>query len=79
MIRLIKGGCFMAICPLIQKDCLQDNCEWWSSGINKRGVIGLGVLLEGLHDMAAMAYQEFVGVVIEENDLEENDDETVSE
>ena len=53
----------MATCPLIQKDCLQDNCEWWSEGISKCGILGIGLLLEGLHDMGVGAYQEYVGPV----------------
>jgi hypothetical protein len=61
----------MAICPLIQKDCLQDNCEWWSEGISKCGLMGIGLLLEGLHDMAAMTFQEYVGVIVQEDEEDE--------
>jgi hypothetical protein len=59
----------MAVCPLIQKDCLKDNCEWWSSGISKCGVIGIGMLLEGLHDMGAMTYQEFMEPLGEDEEV----------
>ncbi len=49
----------MAVCPLIQKECLKEGCEWWAGGINKCTIIALTVLLERVHDMSATAYQEY--------------------
>lgn len=49
----------MAMCPLIQKECVQDQCEWWAAGIKKCSLIAMAILLERVHDMGANAYQEY--------------------
>lgn len=49
----------MAMCPLLQKECIKEECEWFAAGVNKCSVVALGMLLERVHDMSATAYQEY--------------------
>lgn len=50
----------MALCPLINKECVKEECEWWAGGIQKCTVVALCMLLERVHDMGATAYSEYL-------------------
>jgi len=52
----------MKLCPLLSKECIGDDCEWFAGGINRCTVVALGVLCEEMHDMGVMTYDRFVKV-----------------
>jgi hypothetical protein len=50
----------MALCPLIQKDCIQEACEWYAGGIRKCSLVALAVLGERIHDISVFAYDKYI-------------------
>ncbi|MBI3928960.1 MAG: hypothetical protein HY319_25685 [Armatimonadetes bacterium] len=50
----------MALCPLLQKECLRNECQWWAGGIQTCTVVALGMMLERVHDMGANAYNQWL-------------------
>lgn len=50
----------MAICPLIQKECIKNECAWFAGKINQCAIIALGLLTEEIHDMGVFAYDKYV-------------------
>lgn len=50
----------MKFCPLLQKECIADECEWYAGGIQRCTMVALGMLGEGVHDMWVGAYKRYV-------------------
>lgn len=56
----------MKLCPLLSKECIANDCEWFAGGINKCTIIALGMLCEGIHDMGVNTYNRYVKLEEEE-------------
>ncbi len=56
----------MKLCPLLAKECIAEECEWFAGGINRCTIVALGILNEGMHDMQVMSFDRFVKPEIEE-------------
>jgi hypothetical protein len=52
----------MKICPLLQKECVGENCEWWAAGVNRCSMIALGILAEDIHDMGVATFKQYVAL-----------------
>lgn len=50
----------MALCPMFQKPCLLEECEWYAGGIQKCSVVTLAILAERLHDISVFAYDKYI-------------------
>jgi hypothetical protein len=55
----MKEGAPMAKCPLIQNDCLRDDCEWWGGGIQKCLIVAIAMMANSMHDMGVVAYKKY--------------------
>lgn len=52
----------MKLCPILNKECIADECEWFAGGIKRCTIVALGMLNEGVHDMMVGAYNRYVSV-----------------
>lgn len=50
----------MKLCPLLSKECIANDCEWFAGGINRCTIVALEMLTEGLHDMGVHAYNAYL-------------------
>lgn len=50
----------MALCPLLNKPCIEAECNWFAVGIKKCVIVALGMLSEEIHDMGVYAYEKYV-------------------
>jgi hypothetical protein len=50
----------MKLCPLLAKECIANDCEWFAGGINRCTIVALGMLSEGIHDMGVNTYNLFI-------------------
>lgn len=48
------------LCPLLNKLCVQKECEWFAVGINRCMIVALGMLSEEMHDMGVYSYEKYV-------------------